>query len=251
MKKENQSITPTEFFNDVKDRRKTFTDKELLDIYDNCLQLLNKYKITGQIDAAEKIIFHLEAIEKEREIIKTGLNTFVYREDVEEFIEEVADEAVKIIELERYEREIPDEVIVALEKVQHLFDRFYVVFTDYTGEMERKVEKERRDKDPILFGTLQDKHSTMVNRFYYIGDWEDEYCDLTLDKMVSVMKNEKSRDIEMKIKTPQDIEELKEQLEQIRKEESGEFKMSKEGQENGKPDGFFNKVKTLFRRRST
>lgn len=243
MKEEEEiPMTPTEFFNDVKDRKKTITDEQLLDIYDNCLQLLNKYKTTGQIDAAEKIIFHLEAIEREREIIKAGLNTFVYKEDVEEFIEDVADEAVKIIEMERYEREIPDEIVDTLRRVQHLFDRFYIVFTDYTGEMQKKVEKERRDKDPILFGTLQDKHSTMVNRFYYIGDWEDEYCDLTLDKMVTVMEKKTDKNIEMKIKTPEDINELKEQLKQIRKEEDG-FRMI-----NEKPkESFFSKIKTFFR----
>ena len=242
---EKQVMTPTEFFNDVKDRRKSITDKELQEIYDNCLQLLNKYKITGQIDAAEKVIFHLESIEKEREIIKTGINTFVYREDVEEFIEDVADDVVKIIELERYEREIPDEIVESLESVKHLFDRFYVVFTDYTGEMEKKVEKERRDKDPILFGTLQDKKGTMVDRFYYIGDWEDEYCDLTLDKMVAVMEKKTSKNIEMKIKTPEDIDELKQQLKQIRKEEDGNFRMSNNVVEK---EGFFSKIKTFFMR---
>lgn len=239
---EKQIMTPTEFFNDVKDKKKTITDKELLDVYDNCLSLLNKYKTTGQIDAAEKVIFHLEAVEKEREIIKAGLDTFVYKEDVEEFIEDVSDDAVKIIELERYEREIPDEIVGTLEEVKHLFDRFYVVFTDYTGEMEKKVEKERRDKDPILFGTLQDHHSTIINRFYYIGDWEDEYCDLTLDKMATVMEKKTDKNIEMKIKTPEDVSELKEQLKQIRKEEDG-FRMVNN---NIKKESFLKKVKTFL-----
>lgn len=31
------------------------------------------------------------------------------------------------------------------------------MFTDYTGRMERQVEKERREKDPILFGTFQNQ----------------------------------------------------------------------------------------------
>lgn len=241
MNKEN--MTPTEFFNDVKDKRNKITDRELLEIYDNCLQLLNKYKITGQTDAAKKIIFHLESIEKEREIIKFGINTFVYREDIEEFIEDVAEDVVKIIELERYEREIPDEIVGVLGDIKHLFDRFYVVFTDYTGEMERKVTKERMDKDPILFGTLQDGNGTMVNRFYYIGDWEDEYCDLTLDKMAAVMRKEKNRDIEMKIKTPQDIEELKLQLSKI-ESKNDEFRMVNRDVKVG----FFDRVKTFFKR---
>lgn len=33
-------------------------------------------------------------------------------------------------------------------------------------------------KDPILFGVME--HS---RKLYYIGDWKDEYCDLTLEDM--------------------------------------------------------------------
>ena len=31
-----------------------------------------------------KLMFHLECIEKEREIVKMGINTFIYRDDIEE-----------------------------------------------------------------------------------------------------------------------------------------------------------------------
>lgn len=51
------------------------------------------------------------------------------------------------------------------------------------GKEERKIAAEKKDKDPILFGTFQDrKQKVCVDRFYYLGDWVDEYCDLTLDQ---------------------------------------------------------------------
>ncbi len=239
---EQLELNPSEYFTNLKNKKNTITDEELVKIYDNCLELLNKYKITGQTKAMKKLIFHLETIEKEREIIKLGINTFVYRDDIEEYIDNIAKDTVKIIELENYEREIPDEIVKAYEKVKDIFSQAYVVFTDYTGKVEKQIAKERREKDPILFGTFQDKISqTLIDRFYFIGDWEDEYCDLTLDKMVNETKQVSNRDIEMHIKTPEDLKELKEQLASI-EEQNGRFIQIN----NTKNKGLFKRVKTFL-----
>lgn len=208
-----EELTPSQYFDMVKAKKHTITDEGLLKVYDNCLELLNKYKITGQTSAIKKILFHLECIEKEREIVKAGINTFIYRDDIEEYIDNIAKDTVKIIELERYEREIPDSIVEVLAEIKDKFDQIYIVFTDYTGKEERKTAQERRDRDPIIFGTFQDTSSrTVVDRFYYIADWEDEYCDLTLDKMINETERVGKRNIKRTISTPKDIEELKEQL---------------------------------------
>lgn len=208
-----ETLTPSEYFEQIKEKKNHVTDGDLVKVYANCLDLLNKYKITGQKKGMRKLMFHLECIEKEREIVKMGIDTFIYRDDIEEYIDNVAKDTVKIIELENYEREIPDEIVELIGRVRDKFDQLYVVFTDYTGKVERQIEKERRDKDPILFGTFQNQNSrTVIDRFYYLGDWEDEYCDLTLDKMVNETEKAGKRSITHTISTPQDIEELKNQL---------------------------------------
>ena len=159
-------LTPQQYFEEMKDRKHHITDAELVKVYDNCLDLLNKYKITGQQKGMRKLMFHLECIEKEREIVKMGINTFIYRDDIEEYIDSVAKDTVKIIELENYEREIPDEIVELVAAVKDKFDQLYVVFTDYTGKVERQVEKERREKDPILFGSFQNpSNRTVIDRF--------------------------------------------------------------------------------------
>ncbi len=137
----NQELTPSEYFEIIKGKKNTIDDQELVNIYDNCLTLLNKYKITGQTKAIKKLIFHLETIEKERSIVQAGIDTFVYRDDIEEFIENISKDTVKIQDLESYEREIPDDVVAVLETVKDKFDQFYVVFTDYTGKVEKQVTK--------------------------------------------------------------------------------------------------------------
>ena len=145
-----------------------------------------------------------------------GITTFIYRDDIEEYIDDIAKDTVKIIELERYEREIPDEIVSIIEQVKDKFDQLYILFTDYTGKVERQVEKERRQKDPILFGTFENEITkTVIDRFYFLGDWEDEYCDLTLDKMVNEVEISKKRNIVRTVNTPEDIEELKKQLAQL------------------------------------
>ena len=209
----NTELNPTEYFERVKEKKNHITDEELKNVYDNCLELLNKYNITGQKKGMKKLMFHLECIEKEREIVKMGIDTFIYRDDIEDYIDNVAKDIVKIIELENYEREIPDEIVDLISKVKDKFDQLYVVFTDYTGKVEKEVKKERRERDPILFGTFQNQiNRTVIDRFYYLGDWEDEYCDLTLDKMVNETEKVGKRKITRTISTPQDIEELKTQL---------------------------------------
>lgn len=238
-------LTPQQYFEEIKDRKHHITDAELVKVYDNCLDLLNKYKITGQQKGMRKLMFHLECIEKEREIVKMGINTFIYRDDIEEYIDSVAKETVKIIELENYEREIPDEIVEVVAAVKDKFDQLYVVFTDYTGKVERQVEKERREKDPILFGTFQNpSNRTVIDRFYYLGDWEDEYCDLTLDKMVNETEKAGKRNIVKTISTPKDIEELREQLSSL-SEINGNFIVSTP-EAQPKKRGFFANIKTFL-----
>ena len=120
-------ISPQQYFNTIKEKKNKITDEELLRVYENCLDLLNKYKITGQIKGMKKLMFHLECIEKEREIVKLGIDTFIYRDDIEEYIDNVAKNTVKLIELENYEREIPDEIVEAIARVRDKFDKLYVV----------------------------------------------------------------------------------------------------------------------------
>lgn len=209
--KNNKEMSPSAYFNEVKNKKNVVTDTSLDEYYNNCLRLITKYESTGQKKALEKLIHLTSCVEKERIVIKSGVDTFVYRDDVFEYIEDVANDVVKIIEMENYSRDIPDDVIEKYNQTKGLFDKFYVLFTDYTGNSERKVQAEKREKDPILFGVFVEKingNKYLNDRMYVIGDWEDEYCDLTLEKMVNEYKDNKGKDIGNEIKIPDDLEGL-------------------------------------------
>lgn len=182
-KKNEQEITPSQYFDYLKNAKNVITTEALKNSYAVFLQLGEKYNKLGQVESLKKLCFLADTLKKEEKLIELGITTYVYKDVIEDYIENVADKTVKIVELSRYMREIPDELVETVEKTRELFDELYVVFTDYTGKEERKVEKERRDKDPILFGVFKNG-SNVSDRFYFLGDWVDEYCDLTLDKMV-------------------------------------------------------------------
>lgn len=204
------SKNPKEYFDYLKQCKIFCTDEDLNKAYENGLILLSKFISTGQVAAARKLMFHLETVKKERELIKMGINSFVYKDDIDNFIDNIERNVVKIIELSRYEREIPDEIANVVQQTKDIFDEFYVVFTDYTGKAEKQAEKER---DPILFGTFQNREKMiLVERFYFLGDWVDNYCDLTFDKMLSEIQKSTGKNVEMKISTPLTIEELRTQL---------------------------------------
>ena len=204
---EKNKITPSQYFEHLKNAKKTITTDALKESYGVFMKLAEKYDALGQTKSLEKLTFLADTLQKEEKLIEMGITTYVYKDTVEDYIENVADQTVKIVELSRYMREIPDELVETVTKTKGLFNELYVVFTDYTGKEERKVEKERRDKDPILFGVFKNG-TTVSDRFYFLGDWVDEYCDLTLDKMIEEYKNKKGVSPVNETKIPKDSEEL-------------------------------------------
>lgn len=215
-----KEMTPYQYFQFVKSKVNEMNDENLNKLYSISSELLEKYKKTGQVKAAKKLAFHIKSILKEKEIIDLGITKFVYRDDIENYIDNIAKDVVKIIELKNYPREILDELVEIIEKTKDIFDEMYVLFTDYTGEVEKKVEKER---DPILFGSFIDRTvDEMSQRMYYLGDWIDEYCDLTLDKLVS----QTNKSIVKEISIPNDTNELINQLNKIQELSNEEFRMT-------------------------
>jgi hypothetical protein len=225
-----QTITPSVYFDKLKGLKQTTDSDYLNELYKHSKILLDKAFALGQDKSIEKLLFVLNTITKEHRLLEHGVNTFVYRDDIEEFIEMVEKKTIKIVELKNYPREIPDEIadkVIDLKK-ENLFDEYFVVFTDYTGKTEKEINASRRDKDPILFGAFIEnskltRAKNILDRFYYIGDWEDEYCDLTLEKMVSKMADE-GKDIERKIKVPEaSMEEIKAYHDSISTNQNGQF----------------------------
>lgn len=207
MEENKQVITPSEYFENLKDAKQTITSEKLKDSYEVILKLAEKYNKVGQTKSLRRLQFLAEVLREEEKLVDLGVTTFIYRDTIEDYIDNISDDVVKVIELRNYLREIPDEIAEVIEKTKDIFDEFYIVFTDYTGREERRVAQERRDKDPIVFGCF--KNSEFVaDRFYFLGDFLDSYCDLTLDKLVAEYKEKKNLIPTHTIDIPKTSEEL-------------------------------------------
>ena len=253
-------ITPSQYFDFLKGAKQIITTEALKNSYDSFLTLADKYQKLGQVESLKKLCFLADTLVKEEKLIEMGISTYVYKDAIEDYITHVADKTVKIIELSRYMREIPDELVDTVERTKNIFDEFYVVFTDYTGKEERKVEKERRDKDPILFGVFKNQ-TNVADRFYFLGDWVDEFCDLTLDKMIEQYKNKKGFSPANETEIPKTGEELVAILKTYKIDEGkqeGSFIKLNDGPlpvqsykidpQVEKKQGFFSKIRSVFKK---
>ena len=223
--KETTEMNPNEYFDFLKEKTMIVDEEYLKDFYYNCLSLVDKYRTTGQTILLNKIKFLVSCVDDEIKIAKMGINKFVYRDDIEDYIDKVRKGAVKIVELQNYPRDIPNEIVEVVAKTKDIFDCFYVVYTDYSGKITKEIEESKRDKDPILFGTFQRNGGGLRNiqindRFYYIGDWIDEYCDLTLDKFLNETSRENIHETITPTKELEILEELEKVSEDLRTQET-------------------------------
>ena len=243
-------LTPSEYFNKVKSLKFQNKVEDLDRLYDSALALLESYKKTDQIKAMQRTLFTLECITREYPLLEMGIDTFVYRTDIDEYIDSVAKNVVKTQDLRSYLRPLPQEAVEAVEKTKHIFDEYYIVFTDYTGKVEKEVAKTRRDKDPILFGAFIKRgennfrsQNMLCDRFYYLADWVDENCDLTFDKMIGEMSSV-GKEIKRTSILPKDLQDLTSYVNSFSEDSFGRMTL--------KPTlakrSFFGRIRSAFKR---
>lgn len=242
-------MNPDTIFEDLKSKVKHITYKDLQQIFDFCLQLASKFKATGQVRALQKLLFVMDSIEKERHLVQFGIDRYIYKDEIDYYIDNFSNEhkPIKIIELENYNREVPDEIVEAVQKTKDIFDQFYVLYTDYSDLDGKRVEAEKRSTDPILFGVfINQQKRVCVDRFYVLGDWIDPYCDLTLEAFVTNMAT-KGRDANHSIYQPESVDELRAYLDQAKLKNDNtniEFSFPPTA---AKRQSWFDKVKSWFK----
>lgn len=213
------TTTPTQYFEMLKESVETASEENLKKLYENASAMVKKYMVTGQTKGAEKVYNFAQMCAKELKVLKHGIDKYLTREKITNYIKNVEHREVKLIEMKNYEREIPDDVVDKIMKLQesNVFDEYFILFTDYTGKETKKIAAEKRDKDPILLGALI-LDNYLNNRLYYIDSWEDDKCDLTLDKLVSEYRDLNDGEIVNDIiKEYPDIESLKAAMNAVEK----------------------------------
>lgn len=197
---------PEQYFQNVKSNLKKAQDAK----FQEQLEIINGQILTakelGQKAFLNKLVFSHKTIIKEQTLLASGIDTYITREDALRFIRNVIPKnSVKIIELDRFPRAIPEHAQKATKKAQDLklFDDFLVVFTDLTGNDFKTPSEQKfveRNRDPVIFGMFKHDRSGMKHdRLYYIDSWQDDYCDLDFPTMVEKMAKQGIKNPDKKI----------------------------------------------------
>lgn len=123
---------------------------------------------------------------RESEAFACGITQYVDRETVKKFIGKIKDKVVKFDNFDKFPRIPPVAIRDRIKGIQkkNLFDEYWIAYVDYADQKLQSNKDKIVTKDPILFGC----YSYAPDRLYFIVDWVDEICDLTLDKMVETLR---------------------------------------------------------------
>lgn len=178
------------FFSDVKlsaeDEAAKYRDR--LAEYVNCIGIAEK---SGQTALKEKLFNNLVINKYETILFSKGLVKAVTEETIVKLAKD-SPKALALDYIQNYIRNIPISVIKKKFEIDQLeiFDNYVILHYDPEGVSYAKTNKEKEEeeikkRDPIMFGVIEGS-----TKLYYIDSWEDEYCDLTWDKMVDIIGKE-------------------------------------------------------------
>ena len=170
------------FFRSLKDSREQVELVEHRTV--GYARAIDRARERGQQALLEQLVAGLGAVRAETQLVAMGLPTYVTEETVVRFARKV-DRGLRLDWLANFTRMIPDEVAAKKAEADQrcIFDNYVVLHFDRAGDSALMTKEEkRRAKDPILFGMIAGS-----DKLYFVADWVDEYCDLTLDKMLKVI----------------------------------------------------------------
>ena len=172
-----------QFFSLVK-----LTSKENASLYkdrvENYLIAISNAIKSGQTALMEELLRGLVTNKYESVLNAEGLHYIINENQMVSFIKE-CEKGICLDYIKNFSRPIPTEVVDKIEEVNKLeiFDNYVVLYYDPKGEVFKETAREEaKRKDPILFGVLAGSR-----KLYYITDWVDEYCDLSLEKFVDTI----------------------------------------------------------------
>ena len=184
-------IDVLEFFRQIKG-----LSKEQSETYVNRLKgyiiALKNTDMNGQTALKEKLLRDMVINKYESILYAKGLYYVVSEDQVVDFIKKT-DKGVELTYVKNYLRVIPPQVTKLIVQLNELliFDNYCILHYDpekksYAQTIEEQKRETQKRRDPILFGLIRGS-----NKLYYITDWVDEFCDLTLDKFVETLQIEK------------------------------------------------------------
>lgn len=182
-KEENFEFDALKFFSLVKttskDSVKTYRDR----VNDYLKAIYNAVR-SGQTALLEDLARGMVSSKYESVLYAEGLYYIVTEEQMIDFVKK-CEKGIKLDYIKNFTRPLPEDVIDKIDKINSLeiFDNYVVLYYDPEGKIYKETAREEaKRKDPIIFGLIAGS-----NKLYYVADWVDEYCDLTLEKFIDII----------------------------------------------------------------
>lgn len=187
------AIDIIEFFSQIKG-----LTKQNVGLYSNRLAgyivALKNSDMSGQKALKEKLIRDMVINKYESVLFANNMYYVVTEQQVVDFVKKT-EKGVRLTYIKNYMGVIPPEVVAVITETNKMevFDNYAILHYDPELKSYAETIKEtKKRRDPILFGLIRGS-----NKLYYITDWIDEYCDLTLEKFVETLQISKE-DLKMK-----------------------------------------------------
>ena len=198
----NDGKSTEEFFKGLKDSFSHIKKKRESDVVDFYLNHISQAQELGQTSLVESLVGIQSTVKSELSLLSCGISKYVTEGDIIKFYKLTDIKNLHLTWIKNFNRIIPFDVFDFKKAADlcKIFDNYVVLHTDITGVSVKETAAERKariekEKDPILFGVFKGS-----KKLYFIGDWEDEYCDLTLEKVMETLEVKKGDKL-----SPQDI----------------------------------------------
>lgn len=172
-----------DFFTNVK-----LESKEGAEVYrdrvSKYLQAIHNAYTVGQTALVEQLLSEMIANKYEALLAAKGVYYAIGEKRVIDFAKKT-ERGVELTYLKNFVRPIPQEVVDKIMESNgyEVFDNYVIMHYDPKKEHKKETKKEEaKRKDPIVFGVISGSR-----KLYYITDWIDEHCDLTLEKFVDTL----------------------------------------------------------------
>ena len=185
---ETVSVSVLEFFARVKGLAKENKDT-YVDRLAGYIVALKNCDVSGQTALKEKLVRDMVINKYESVLYAQGHYYVVTEPQVVDFVKKT-EKGVRLTYVKNYMRVIPPEVVEKIKEMNKLeiFDNYAVLHYDPDAlAYGETIEETKKRRDPILFGLIKGS-----NKLYYVTDWIDEFCDLTLDKFVETLQIDKN-----------------------------------------------------------
>lgn len=182
------------FFDTIKENNNILNKDSINDVLDKYQITLINAQDNNQVALVEKILDYAKILKLELILSHSKFNKYLSEEDIVKFYNvaskhEKFKTKLKLTYIKNFIKVIPDDITKLKKEADNLmiFDNYVIMHYDYNNDSvsETKEEKEKR-KDPILFGVISGSKN-----LYFIGDWVDDYCDLTLDEIIKKIGGKK------------------------------------------------------------